>query len=69
MKLYSKLKGILNFENNYMKIRDRINECVIKGKPYIPFLGPYSKTICYLEEYGPYIKETSLINTDKIVLV
>ena len=69
MKLYSKLKGILNFENNYMKIRDRINECVIKGKPYIPFLGPYSKTICYLEEYGPYIKETSLINADKIVLV
>lgn len=66
---YKKLKEFLSFEDNYKNIREKINECVLNKQPYIPFLSPYSKTICYLEEYGPYIKDNSLINVDKIVLV
>ena len=50
-------------------MRDKIEECLQNNEPYIPFLGPYNKRICFLEEYGPYVKETSLINVDKIVLV
>lgn len=69
MELYKKDKKILNFQNNYQIIREKINDCVIKNQPYIPFLGPYSKTICYLEEYGQYIKDNSLIDVNKIVLV
>ena len=63
------LNNILNFQDNYKIIREKIEECLIDNKPYIPFLGPYNKRICYLEEYGPYVKDDSLINIDKIVLV
>ena len=63
------LKNTLNFQDNYKNIRDKIDECLEKNEPYIPFLGPYNKRICFLEEYGPYVKEESLINVDKIVLV
>ena len=63
------LKQLLNFQDNYKNIRDRIDECLQTNKPFIPFLGPYNKRICFLEEYGPYVKNNSLINVDKIVLV
>ena len=63
------LKKILNFQDNYKNIRDKIEECLNKNEPFIPFLGPYNKRICFLEEYGPYVKDNSLINVDKIVLV
>ena len=63
------LQKILNFQDNYKNIRDKINECLKNNLPYIPFLGLYNKRICFLEEYGPYIKNNSLINVDKIVLV
>jgi len=63
------LKNTLNFQDNYKNIREKIDECLEKNEPYIPFLGPYNKRICFLEEYGPYVKEESLINVDKIVLV
>jgi len=69
METYQKAKNFLSFQENYKNIRDKINQCIIDNQPYIPFLGPYSKTICYLEEYGPYIKDNSLVNVDKIVLV
>ena len=69
MEMYQKAKNFLSFQNNYKTIRDKIDQCIINNQPYIPFLGPYSKTICYLEEYGPYIKDNSLVNADKIVLV
>lgn len=64
-----KLKKVVNFQDNYKNMRDKIEECLQNNEPYIPFLGPYNKRICFLEEYGPYVKETSLINVDKIVLV
>ena len=64
-----KLKKIVNFQDNYKNMRDKIDECLQNNQPYIPFLGPYNKRICFLEEYGPYVKETSLVNVDKIVLV
>ena len=67
--LLEKLKKILNFKDNYKNMRDKIDECIENNKPYIPFLGPYNKRICFLEEYGPYVKDNSLINVDKIVLV
>ena len=63
------MKKILNFQDNYKNIRNKIDECLQNNEPYIPFLGPYNKRICFLEEYGPYIKDKSLINVDKIVLV
>ena len=49
-------------------MRDKIEECIQNNSPYIPFLGPYNKRICFLEEYGPYVKD-NLVNVDKIVLV
>ena len=63
------LKKILNFQDNYKNIREKIDECLQNNESYIPFLGPYNKRICFLEEYGPYAKDNSLINADKIVLV
>ena len=63
------LRKIVNFQDNYKSMRDKIDECLRNNKPYIPFLGPYNKRICFLEEYGPYVKDNSLINVDKIVLV
>ena len=66
---FQNLKQLLNFQDNYKNIRDRIDECLQNNQPYIPFLGPYNKRICFLEEYGPYVKNNSLINVDKIVLV
>lgn len=67
--LYNKARTILNFADNYKLIKDKINECIIHKRPYIPFLSPYTKIICYMEEYGKYIKDKSLINADKIVIV
>ena len=64
-----KLKKVVNFQDNYKNMREKIDECLQNNQPYIPFLGPYNKRICFLEEYGPYVKETSLVNADKIVLV
>jgi len=64
-----KLKNFLNFQDNYKNIRDSIDECLQNNEPYIPFLGPYNKRICFLEEYGPYVKDNYLVNVDKIVLV
>ena len=67
--VFKNLKEILNFQDNYKNIRERIDECLQNNESYIPFLGPYNKRICFLEEYGPYTKDNSLINVDKIVLV
>ena len=66
---FQNLQKILNFQDNYKNIRDKIDECQNNNQPYIPFLGPYNKRICFLEESGPYIKNNSLIHTDKIVSV
>ena len=63
------LKNFLNFQDNYKNIRDSIDECLQNNEPYIPFMGPYNKRICFLEEYGPYVKDNYLVNVDKIVLV
>ena len=68
-KVLTQIKKLLNFQDNYKNIREQINKCIQENKPYVPFLGIYNKRICFLEEYGPYIKEKSLINVDKIVLV
>ena len=67
--LYNKERQILNFADNYKLIKDKIKECIIHKRPYIPFLSPYTKIICYMEEYGKYIKDKSLINADKIAIV
>ena len=69
MKIFKNIKNILNFADNYKNLREKIEECQDKKIPYIPYLGIYNKRICFLEEYGPYIKDNSLVNIDKIVLV
>ena len=69
MKIFQNIKNILNFQDNYKNLREKIEECQEKNIPYIPYLGIYNKRICFLEEYGPYIKDNSLVNVDKIVLV
>ena len=66
--ILQKLKNVINFQDNYKNMRDKIEECIQNNSPYIPFLGPYNKRICFLEEYGPYVKD-NLVNVDKIVLV
>lgn len=66
MTLFRKIKKILNFQNNYKNIRDEVAKCLKEGKPFLPFLGYYTKRICFLEETGPYKNKTGLINVDKI---
>ena len=64
--LFRKIKKLLNFQNNYKNIRDEITKCLNEGKPFLPFLGYYTKRICFLEEAGPYVNKSGLINVDKI---
>lgn len=66
MSLLRKIKKLLNFQNNYKNIRDEIAKCLKEGKPFLPFLGYYTKRICFLEEAGPYVNKSGLINVDKI---
>ena len=66
MSLFRKIKKLLNFQNNYKNIRDEITKCLKEGKPFLPFLGYYTKRICFLEEAGPYVNKSGLINVDKI---
>ena len=66
MTLYRKIKKLLNFQNNYKNIRDEITKCINEDKPFLPFLGYYTKRICFLEESGPYVNKSGLINVDKI---
>ena len=66
MALFRKIKKILNFQNNYKNIRDEVAKCLKEGQPFLPFLGYYTKRICFLEETGPYKNKTGLINVDKI---
>ena len=65
MTILHKIKKLLNFQNNYKNIREEINKCLTEEKPFIPFLGYYTKRICFLEETGPYVNKSGLINVDK----
>ena len=65
MRLLNKIKRVLNFKNNYKHIREEIKKCLENEKPFLPFLGYYTKRICFLEESGPYVK-SGLINVNKI---
>ena len=68
-KVYLKVKKLFSFEDNYKNLREQTDKCIQDKIPYIPFMGIYNKRICFLEEYGPYVKERSLVNVDKIALV
>ena len=68
-KVYLKIKKLFSFEDNYKNLREQVDKCIQDKIPYIPFMGIYNKRICFLEEYGPYVKERSLVNVDKIALV
>ena len=61
----------MNFEDNYKNIREQISFCEKNQKPFLPFLGYYTKRICFIEEAGPYVKDNkdnlNLINVDKIL--
>ena len=68
--IFQKLKKFLNFGDNYKNIRIAVGKCQKNKIPYIPFLGAYTKRICFCEEIGPYIKkDTSWMNCDKILEV
>ena len=68
--LFHKIKRLLNFQDNYKNIREEIAKCLKDEKPFVPFLGYYTKRICFLEESGKYVKDKSaLINVDKIAQV
>ena len=70
MTLFHKIKRLLNFQDNYKNIREEIAKCLKDEKPFVPFLGYYTKRICFLEESGKYVKDKSaLINVDKIAQV
>ena len=47
-------------------MRTQESYCIQNGKPFIPFLGFYTKRICFVEEMGKYIKDGYLLNCDKI---
>ena len=65
-----KIKRLLNFQDNYKSIREEIARCLKDEKPFIPFLGYYTKRICFIEESGKYVKDkTALVNVDKIAQV
>ena len=65
MTILNKIKKLMSFQNNYKNIRAQISKCLENGKPFLPFLGYYTKRICFLEESGPYVK-SGLINVNKI---
>ena len=70
MTLLHKIKRLLNFQDNYKNIREEIGKCIKDEKPFVPFLGYYTKRICFLEESGKYVKDkSSLVNVDKIAQV
>ena len=66
-----KIQRVMNFEDNYKNIREQISFCEKNQKPFLPFLGYYTKRICFIEEAGPYVKDNkdnlNLINVDKIL--
>ena len=66
MNLYNSLNKFLSFEKNYKALRTQESSCIENGKPFIPFLGFYTKRICFVEEMGKYIKDGYLLNCDKI---
>ena len=70
MTILHKIKRLLNFQDNYKSIREEIARCLKDQKPFIPFLGYYTKRICFIEESGKYVKDKSvLVNVDKIAQV
>jgi chorismate mutase len=66
MATLEKIKNVCNFKNNYKNMREEISKCLTEEKPFIPFLGYYTKRICFLEEAGRYVNKEGLINVDKI---
>lgn len=67
MNLYNTLKKFVDFQDNFKGIRIQMEECIQKNIPFIPFLGLYTKRICFLDEGPPYIKNGVLINCQKIM--
>jgi hypothetical protein len=66
MSMLNELKTFVSIEDTYKNIREQESYCIQHMIPFIPFLGFYTKRICYLEETGPYVKDNYLIHSDKI---
>ena len=66
MSMLNELKTFVSIEDTYKNIRGQESYCIQHMIPFIPFLGFYTKRICYLEETGPYVKDNYLIHSDKI---
>lgn len=65
--LFNSLRKCLSFEDNYKYLREQEKKCIQNKKPFIPFLGFYTKRVCFIEEQGKYLKNGILLNIDKII--
>lgn len=63
---FNSIKQFISFEDNYKLLRTQQEDAIKTKQPFLPFLGYYTKKICFLEEQGSYIKNGSLLNCDKI---
>ena len=63
---FNLIKQFISFEDNYKLLRTQQEDSIKTKQPFLPFLGYYTKKICFLEEQGGYIKNGSLLNCDKI---
>lgn len=65
--LFNSIRKFLSFEDNYKFLREQEKKCIQSRKPFIPFLGFYTKRVCFVEEQGRYLKNGILLNLDKII--
>ena len=67
LKLYDELNELYSCDGNYRNLRDELKKC--EGTPYVPYLGILLRDINFFEEKAKYIKDKTLINFEKLMLV
>ena len=67
--IYNYLKEIVTFEDSYKTIREMSAKCYENKIKFTPYIGLTLKRLAFLEEKSKYIKNSKLINMEKIILV
>ena len=67
LKLYDELNELYSCDGNYRNLRDELKKC--DGTPFVPYLGILLRDINFFEEKAKYIKDKTLINFEKLMLV
>ena len=67
LKLYDELNELYSCDGNYRNLRDELKKC--EGTPFVPYLGILLRDINFFEEKAKYIKDKTLINFEKLMLV